>query len=227
MTRRVSVVIPAYNEAGRVGETVLAVRRGLSTVPELQPEVLVVDDGSPDATAAEAEAAGARVLRLPKNQGKGGALTTGFKQATGDLLVMLDADLRHSAEELPKLLAPVLEGLADITVATFPRMTNRPAGFGLVLRLARWGLHRAGSVPMQAPLSGQRAFTREAWEQIGRLDRDFGVEMGLNLDAARLGLRVLEVPTTMTHRATGRNWAGFRHRGRQFLYVALAILRRW
>lgn len=210
-----------------MGETVAAVRRGLGTVPDLEPEVIVVDDGSPDGTAAEAEAAGAEVVRLPRNLGKGGALAVGLNRATGDLLVMLDADLRHSAEEVPMLLAPVLEGLADMTVATFPRMTNRPAGFGLVMRLARWGLHRAGSVPMQAPLSGQRAFTRKAWEQIGRLDRDFGVEMGLNLDAARLGLRVMEVPTTMTHRATGRNWAGFRHRGRQFVYVALAILRRW
>ena len=82
MSRKVSVVIPAYCEAGRVGETVAAVQRGLATVPELASQVIVVDDGSPDGTAAEAEAAGAEVIRLPKNLGKGGALTTGLNRAT-------------------------------------------------------------------------------------------------------------------------------------------------
>ncbi len=227
MTRTVSVIIPAYAEAGRVGETVTAVLAGMDALPDLIPEVIVVDDGSPDATAEEAESAGARVVRLRRNHGKGAALTAGLAKAKGEILVLLDADLRQSAGEAAHLLAPILDGAADVTVASFPRTPGRRAGFGMVLTLARWGIRRAGGAPMQSPLSGQRAMSRKAWERIGRLDADFGVEMGLNLDAARLGLRVVEVPTTMSHRVTGRNWAGFRHRGRQFLYVALAILRRW
>jgi len=196
--------------------------------------VLVVDDGSPDGTAAEAEAAGAecatpvRVLRLARNSGKGAALMAGLEEARGEALLLLDADLRASAAEAVRLLEPVLSGEADMAVATFPRSPGKKGGgFGLVLRLARWGLQRAGAPPMQAPLSGQRAMSRTAWRRIGRLDGGFSTEMGLNLDACRAGLRVVEVPTQMAHRVTGRDWAGFRHRGRQFRDVALAILRRW
>jgi glycosyltransferase involved in cell wall biosynthesis len=226
VTGTVTVLIPAFNEAGRVGETVRAVSKALAEIPGVRAEVRVIDDGSTDATAAEAETAGARVLRLPRNRGKGGALRAGLEAAAGETLLFLDADLRDTAREAFLLLAPVLEGAADMTVATFPRVPGRKGGFGLVLRLARWGLRRAGGAPMQAPLSGQRALTRAAWERIGRLDPGFGLEMGLNLDAACLGLRVLEVPTQMAHRETGRDWAGFCHRGRQFRDVALALLRR-
>jgi len=222
---QVSVVIPAYREQGRVRETVQAVRTALAAL--LPPvEVLVVDDGSPDGTAEEARAAGARVLSLPRNRGKGAALTAGLAEARGDVLVLLDADLRSSASEVVRLLDPVLKGEADMVVATFPPAQGK-AGFGMVMGLARWGLARAGGPRMHAPLSGQRAMSRTAWETIGRLDPGFGIEMGLNLDALRHRLRVLEVPTQMSHRRTGRDWAGFRHRGRQFRDVGLALLRRW
>jgi glycosyltransferase involved in cell wall biosynthesis len=223
---RVSVVIPAFREVGRVGETVSAAGDGLRSAG-YEHEILVVDDGSPDATAGEAEAAGARVIRLARNRGKGGALTAGFSAAGGDVLLMLDADLRASAAEAAALLRPVVDGRADMTVATFPRVEGHRGGFGLVMRLARWGLRRAGAPPMGAPLSGQRALSRAAWERIGRLDPGFGLEMGLNLDAARLGLRVVEVPTLMSHRLTGRDLAGWRHRGRQLVAVGMAIARRW
>jgi glycosyltransferase involved in cell wall biosynthesis len=221
---RISIVIPAYREAGRVAETVRAVRLALAGQ---EHEIVVVDDGSPDNTAAEAEGAGARLIRLPRNRGKGEALRTGLADAGGEILVMADADLGATAGEVTRLIGPILAGEADVTVATFLAVPGHKGGFGLVMRLARWGVRRAGGPEMRAPLSGQRALTRTAWEKIGRLDPGFGAEMGLNLDALRLGLRIVEVPTAMTHRMTGRDWAGFRHRGRQFRDVALAVLRRW
>lgn len=226
MTVLVSVVIPAYREADRIAATVGGVRRAFAPLPEAVTglEILVVDDGSPDRTGALAEAAGARVLRLPVNSGKGAALLAGLPQAAGDVLMMLDADLGESAAEATRLLAPILSGRADMTVATFPRLGG--GGFGLVKRLAAWGLRHGGAPAMAAPLSGQRALTRAAWERIGRLDPGFGLEMGLNLDAARAGIRVVEVPTEMTHRITGRNWAGFRHRARQFRDIAATLFRR-
>jgi glycosyltransferase involved in cell wall biosynthesis len=208
-----------------VGETVQAIRAALSDDwPGF--ELLVVDDGSPDKTSEEARRAGAAVLRLNDNEGKGAALAAGLAAARGDLLAMLDADLGVSAAEVTLLLPPVVAGEVDMTVATFPTVSGHKGGFGMVLRLARWGLARAGAPAMQAPLSGQRVFTRAAWERIGRVDDGFALEMGLNLDAARVGLRVVEVPTTMRHRLTGRNLSGFRHRGRQFLAVARALARR-
>lgn len=224
---QVSVVIPAYREAGRVGETVRSISQALRCPEVTSFEVLVVDDGSPDQTAKEAEQAGARVLRLSPNRGKGGALAAGFAEAAGEVLLMLDADLRSAAAEGVRLVLPVLARQADMTVAVFPRVAGHRGGVGAVMKLARWALRRAGGGPIRAPLSGQRALSREAWQQVGRLDPGFGLEMGLNLDASRAGLRIQEVETEMTHRLTGRDWAGFRHRGRQFRDVLLAILRRW
>jgi glycosyltransferase involved in cell wall biosynthesis len=227
VTPRVTVVIPAFREAGRVGETVRSAASVLAERIGQGYEILVIDDGSRDETATEAECAGARVLRLDRNQGKGAALRTGLTRARGEVLILLDADLMETSRDLVHLLEPILADQADMTVAVFPPVEGKAGGFGLVKRLARWGLRRAGGQAMQAPLSGQRAMSRQTWERIGRLDPGFGIEMGLNLDALRLGLRVLEVRTRMAHRATGRDWAGFLHRGRQFRDVALAILRRW
>lgn len=226
-TPRVSVIIPAYREGQRVGDTVRSIRQALESSGCIPFEVLVVDDGSPDETAAAAEQADARVLRLDRNRGKGEALLRGLSAAHGECLLLLDADLGASAAEGVKLLQPVLGNEADMTVAVFPRVEGHRGGFGTVMRLARWGLSQAGGGPMQAPLSGQRALSRAAWARIGKLDPGFGIEMGLNLDALRAGLRILEVETTMGHRLTGRDWAGFRHRARQFRDVLRAILRRW
>jgi glycosyltransferase involved in cell wall biosynthesis len=223
-TLAVSAVIPAFNEADRIGATVSAITSALEGRFPGEWEVLVVDDGSRDDTALRAEESGARVLRMPQNRGKGAALAEGFSAARGRTLLMLDADLGESAGEALELLERVLDGNADMSIATFPRVVG--GGFGLVKRLAAWGLRRKGAPPLQAPLSGQRALTRDAWERIGKLDAGFGLEMGLNLDAFRLGLRVVEVPTQLSHRLTGRDLAGFRHRGRQFRDILLCLLRR-
>lgn len=217
---KVTAIIPAYNEVQRIAETVAAVRRIRGV-----DEVLVVDDGSTDATGAVAAAAGARVLTLRRNRGKGGALTEGIKAAGGDVLLFLDADLGRSAEQGRALLEPVLRGEADMTVARFPERRHR-GGFGLVKRLAAWGITRLTGRTLRAPLSGQRALRREVIESAGSLAPGWGIEVGLTIDAIRQGYRVLEIPTDMDHAVTGRSAADFWHRGRQFLAVARVLLGR-
>ena len=105
-------IVPAHNEAGRIGAVVLAVAaQGLP--------VLVVDDGSVDATSAEAAAAGARVLRLEPNRGKGGALKAGFREAlasTAAAFLTLDGDGQHDPAEIPRLLDAWEESGADLVV---------------------------------------------------------------------------------------------------------------
>jgi glycosyltransferase involved in cell wall biosynthesis len=223
---RISVIIPAYREASTIAATVAAIRHALENAGLPDHEILVVDDGSPDTTAAAAEQSGARVLRHSRNRGKGQALLTALAEGTGSVFLLLDGDLGDCAREGVRLLEPVLAGEADMTLGVLPVPEGHKGGFGMVKGLARWGVRRAGGPVLQAPLSGQRGLTRDAWQRIGRLDPGYGIEMGLNLDAVRHRLRVREVPVAMQHRLTGRNWSGFRHRGRQFRDVALAIARR-
>ncbi|MBM3459250.1 MAG: glycosyltransferase family 2 protein, partial [Armatimonadetes bacterium] len=121
MSPHISIVIPAYQEEGRVGRTVRTLRRALAERPDLSWELTVVDDGSVDKTAFEAGREGARVLRLPRNAGKGAALLAGFQEATGSVLVMVDADVVETADQALLLLEPILGGRADMAVGAFQR----------------------------------------------------------------------------------------------------------
>jgi glycosyltransferase involved in cell wall biosynthesis len=216
------VIVPAHDEAARIEATVAAAR----TIPGVV-RVLVVDDASTDETADLAAAAGADVLRLERNVGKGAALQAGLERVRRgkDVVLLLDAYLGQTAAQGALLLKPVADGMADMTVARFPKPANK-AGFGLVMRLARWGIRRYGRADFEAtaPLSGQRALTPIALDAVTPLESGFGVEVAMTARALRAGLRVVEVDTTMAHAATGRDLAGFAHRGRQFADVARALL---
>lgn len=218
----VVALIPAHNEAERIATTV----HSTLEIPGVD-RVLVVDDASVDETSALARAAGAEVLTLPHNVGKGAALDAGLARVAedADVLLLLDGDLGETAAQAAVLLEPVLRGAADMTVATFPRPTSK-AGFGLVKGLARWGIARmGGGFLADAPLSGQRALSRAAWSRVTPFAFGYGVEVASTIRALRGGLRVAEVPTTMSHAATGRDLAGFMHRGRQFAHVMCALIR--
>ena len=217
----ISVLIPAYNEEGRIGETVKAAH-GLSDVDE----VVVVDDGSTDATVLQAEAAGADIVLRRPHGGKGAALQAGYAVAQGAILLLLDADLGASAAEAAALLAPVVAGEADMTIATFPVRAHK-GGAGLVVRLSRWGIYRLTGRVMQSPLSGQRAIRRDIVEAAGGFAAGWGVEIALTVSALRAGCRVREVPTTMTHRVTGRTPAAILHRAAQFFAAARVLVTLW
>lgn len=218
--RRIDVIIPAHDEADRIGATVAGARAaGVD-------RIIVVDDGSTDATADLAAAAGAEVLRLDRCVGKGGALARGIASSGGEIMVLLDGDIGESACEIAKLIAPVARGEADMSVARFPQ-GGGGGGFGLVKGLARWGIRRFGGIEAQSPLSGQRALSREAWRRIGGFAFGYGAEVALTIKAARAGLRIVEVPVAMRHRAYGKDLAGFLHRGKQLRHVAYALWRVW
>jgi glycosyltransferase involved in cell wall biosynthesis len=214
----VEVVIPAWNEAGRIAHTVRAARSLLGVTA-----VLVVDDGSTDATAVEARDAGAGVLSLPKNIGKGKALQVGVKCSRSDIVLLLDADLEDSAAMAQGLIDPVMANEADMTIAGF--VNSCSGGFGLAQGLARWGIKMLTGLVMQSPLSGQRAMRRAILERVD-VAPGWGTEVALTIDACRLGYRVQEIPLMMRHRSTGRTWRGFVHRGRQLVGVAQALMRR-
>ena len=214
---RVRAVVAAKDAEATVGETVAA----LLSLDEVD-EVLVVDDGSADATADEARRAGAWVLRLPANRGKGGAVATGVEaMADTDVFLLVDADVGTTAARTSAVLEPVLAGEADLVVGVLPP-AGRRGGFGLVRDLARAGIARACGLRTAAPLSGQRAVRADLLRRLD-LASGFGLEAAMTVDAVRAGARVSEVPVEMDHRHTGRGPAGFVHRARQGLHLARAL----
>lgn len=220
MSPEVVALVPAYNASATIAETVDALKR----IPSIN-RIVVIDDGSQDNTAQRASVAGAEVLRLPTNVGKGGALNAGLAKTRGSIVALVDSDLGRCAVEVEKLIDPVLKERADMTIAQFPRAKRR-GGFGLLKRVARGGLRVFTGQDFVSPLSGQRVLAPRAVEAIGSFEAGWGVEVGLTIDACRKGLRVREVPVEMTHNETGRDVAGFIHRGRQFLGVIRVLFRR-
>jgi hypothetical protein len=228
-----AVIIPARNEADRIGATVTAA--GKLDGADI---ILVVDDGSTDGTAAAAEAAGARVVRHPRNRGKAAAMETGAQavrlmesgvagpDAAGPHhLLFLDADLADSAVNAGPLADPVRAGTADMTIAVFASRV-RKGGFGIVTATAGAGIERAiGWRPAQ-PLNGQRCLTRAAFDAALPLATGWGTETGMTIDLARKGLRITEVEVPLSHRATGNDWRSQLHRLHQLADVTRALLLR-
>jgi hypothetical protein len=233
----VGVVVPAKDEAARIGSTVAA----LLASPGVAA-VVVVDDGSTDDTGARARAAGADVVRHGRNRGKAAALETGAARLAvlearsramspandaGWPLLFVDADLGQTAANTLVLAEPVLAGEADLAIAVLPPQSRPGGGRGFVVRLARRGIvHATGWTPTQ-PLSGMRCLTREAFEAARPLAYGWGVETAMTIDLLTAGYRVVEVPCDLQHRVTGADWRGQLHRVRQYRDVArgLAIRR--
>lgn len=218
--RGVTVLIPAFNEAAHISATVQAIKN-----LEIVDQVIVINDCSSDNTGKLAEEAGAEVIELPHNLGKGGALNYGLKFAKGEIIGLFDADLGKTAAEAEKLIEPVLNDKADMTIGKFPP-ANRKGGFGMVTKLAKRGIRWFTELEVSSPLSGQRVIRKTVLDRIGPFESGFGVEVGLTIDLFRQGFRVKEISVQMSHAETGRDLAGFLHRGRQFLDVLAVLIKR-
>jgi glycosyltransferase involved in cell wall biosynthesis len=226
----VAVVIAALNEADRIEVTAIAAA-GLAGVGL----VVVVDDGSRDATAAVARRAGAAVMRHPRNRGKGAAMETGAEAVRlvdqrehrdhPRRLLFLDADLGETAVQAGPLIDPVIAGTADMTIAVFVA-TVKLGGHGLVVGLSGAGIRRATGWQPKQPLNGQRCLTRAAFEAARPLAHGWGVETALTIDLLRKGLRITEVEVELAHRATGTGLRAQLHRARQLTDVARALAAR-
>lgn len=153
----VSVILPARNEAVSLATLLPQLRAVLPTA-----EIIVVDDGSTDATSSTARALGARVVRHQVSRGNGAAIKSGARAATGDVLVMMDADGQHQPTEIAKLLQKLDEGF-DLVVGTRSRSAHASLGRrlanGLYNQLASW----LTSQPILDLTSGFRAVRREAF----------------------------------------------------------------
>jgi hypothetical protein len=197
-------ILPAFNEAGSVTSVMTeidALRLGF--------DVLVVDDGSTDATRELAAAAGARVVSLPFNLGIGAAMQTGFEYARRheyDIAVQLDADGQHDPAELDSLLEPVLAGDADIAVGTrfagerhYRPSFARRVGIGIFARLVSLIVRQR----VTDTTSGFRALNRRGIRLFATDYPHDYPEVEATVLARRHGLRLVEVPVRMRYRAEG------------------------
>ena len=212
MTKLVAIVA-ARNEADRIGASVDGLREAFPGV-----EVWVGDDASGDGTAEVALAHGARVVSRGRPHGKGGNVTAVaeaalFGDGHPDLLLVCDGDLGASAGRLRELVEAVEAGVCDLAIAAFRHRVG--GGFGIALRFARWAIHSRCGYRAGAPISGQRAMRGEVIDAVLPFAPGYGMEIGMTIDAVRAGYRVAELELDLEHRATGRTFAGFLHRGRQ------------
>ena len=210
-----TAIVAALNSEETIKSTVVALKRsGVETV-------VVVDDGSVDATSVEAQAGGAVVLVNGFNRGKGYSISRAVEQFPADRYLLVDADTGDSASHAVSLLDLVEQDKADLVVGVLPSAAGR-GGFGFVKRFAIRGIERACGLRVTAPLSGQRAVRGALLRDIA-LENRFGVEVAMTIDAKRANARVVEIPVAMEHRHTGRKLSGFVHRGRQGLQIAKAL----
>jgi len=207
VTDPAAILVAARDEERTIAATVAALKAQFPSA-----EVLVADDGSRDATASEAERAGAQVVRLPR-RGKGQALTLAEREAPGGALVLADADLVGD-------LGPLASTDADVVIAVFAE--PRGGGFGIAKGAARRLVRALSGFEAREPLSGQRSLSAAAREACFPLAAGFGCEVRMTVDAARAGLRVVELELPLAHDATRRDLQGFTHRGRQLLDALIA-----
>ena len=193
-TPGVTVVIPCHDEEASVGAVVTGCRAALAGEPH---EVLVVDDGSRDETAARATEAGARVLRLAPNRGKGRALAAGVEAARYPVVVFLDGDGQDSPRDLPRLL-DAFRGPVRMVIGSRFLGTLHPHAIHPLNRLANQAFSRLISTLFQARITdsqaGYRVVRRDDYLGLGAGAREYEIETDVLLKALKAGWEIREVP---------------------------------
>lgn len=197
---RIAILIPCHNEEPTVSEVVEAFHAELPTA-----RIYVFDNNSTDRTVERALAAGAEV-RHESRQGKGFVVQSMFRRVDADVYVMVDGDGTYPAEAVHQLIAPVLEGEADMVVGS----RLHPGIQSQFRQLNRWGnrlvlalLNSIFQVKLTDILSGYRAFNRNFVKGLPLFGGGFEIETELTIKAVARGFRIVEIPTALTARPKG------------------------
>lgn len=222
---RCLAIVPAFNEEGAVASVV----RRILDQSDVDLDVLVVDDGSSDATSAEARAAGARVVRLPFNLGIGNAVQTGYRVALAegyDVAMQIDGDGQHPPNQAGLLVQQVQAGANYVVGSRFAEDTGyetsrtRRGAMRFLSRLVSWSVGQR----VTDTTSGFRAADRRTIELFAAHYPPDYPEVEALILAHRVGLRIAEVPVHMEQRSTGESSITPLKSGYYMVKVSLAVL---
>lgn len=221
----ISVIVPAYNEQDAIAPTVAAIRAMLDGAGWHAGEIVVVDDGSTDETAARAEAAGARVLRHPANAGYGRSLKDGILAAKHDLIAITDADGTYPIERIPDLIAKVEAGF-DMAVGARQGAAYRESALKHPLRLLlKFLVEFTAGQSVPDPNSGLRAFRRSGIvEHFPALSQGFSFTTSATLAYMSTGKFVVYAPIPYAKRVGVTKVRLFRDSLRTLQFIVQAIL---
>jgi len=195
------VCIPAFNEEQVIGDVV---KKSMQYVDK----VVVCDDGSKDNTFKEAKDAGAEVIRHEKNLGKGAATKSLFeyaKKIQADVVVTIDGDGQLLPEEIPKLMIPILEKKSDIVIGyRFDDSTEMPTYRKIGNKVLDTVTNLASDLPFRDTQSGFRAYSKKAIESIKFINKGFGADSEILVDASRKGLNISEKKITVLYDTGGK-----------------------
>lgn len=209
MTVRLSVIVPCYNESGTI----------LSAIEQLQAlrdrfdlEIIVVDDGSTDGSFESLRSVqGIKLERHEKNRGKGAAVVTGLAKATGDVVVIQDADLEYDPKEIPVLVDPILSGKCDIVYGS--RFKGNIAGMTFSHYVGNKILSFFTSllygVEVTDMMTGHKAFRGSVFKELTLESSRFEFELEVTVEALRKGYSICEIPIPYSKRRFGEAKIGW------------------
>jgi len=205
---RLSIIIPMYNEESTIGQVLDEIAR--VDIGGITREIIAVDDGSTDCSAeivqqfAERSPLAVNLVVSPENQGKGSAIRLGLAHATGDIVLIQDADIEYDPQDYPQLLAPILSGQARIVYGT--RFHRKIKGMALPNRLANWILPRLTNLLYGTHLTDEatayKVFAAEVIKSVNLRCVGFEFCPEVTAKVARAGYEIYEVPITYQPRSS-------------------------
>ena len=194
---KITVGIPAYNEEKNIAKIIVKLKK-------MVDQILVCDDGSTDSTCAIAESLGAIVIKHPKNLGYGSAIRSIFLKAreiNSEVLVTIDADGQHKIEDVNKIIKPIVDGQADISIGSrfLDKHDNAPKYRKLGINIITKVTNSSLSEKITDAQSGFRAYNSKVLQALTPSDSGMGISTEILIKSSNLGFKIAEVPTEIQY----------------------------